>query len=198
MNRRDLLRSTLLTIGAATVNWQARARAFDHDYDASAEVARADWKPVFLDAHQNETLIALSDTIIPATDTPGAKAALVNRFLDLLISSESPSVQREFVASLAYMDLSATQRYKVTFRDLTPEEKNDLLHLLAFPRPRNRQDKTGADFAGYRHFSRLKTFISEAFYSSPVGLKELGWDGSPPHGQFSGCTHSPGDHDNAG
>jgi hypothetical protein len=179
MNRRDLLRSTLLTIGAATVNWQARARVFDHDYDASAELARA-------------------DTIIPATDTPGAKAALVNRFLDLLISSESPSVQREFVASLAYMDLSATQRYKVTFRDLTPEEKNDLLHLLAFPRPRNRQDKTGADFAGYRHFSRLKTFISEAFYSSPVGLKELGWDGSPPHGQFSGCTHSPGDHDNAG
>jgi hypothetical protein len=198
MNRRNLLRSTLLTIGAATVSRQARARVFDHDYDASAELARAGWKPVFLDAHQDETLIALSDTMIPATDTPGAKAALVNRFLDLLISSESPSVQSEFIASLAYMDSSARQRYKVAFRDLTPEEKIDLLNLLAFPRPHNRQDKTGADFVGYQHFSKLKTLISEAFYSSPIGLKELGWDGSPPHGQFSGCTHSPGDHDNAG
>lgn len=198
MNRRDLLRNTLLTIGAATVYRQASARVFASGDDASVELARAGWKPVFLDSHQNETLIALSDVIIPVTETPGAKAALVNRFLDLLISSESAPVQHEFLASLSYVDAGARERYRRAFVDLSDEEKNDFMNLLAFPRPHHEGDGTEADFAGYQHFSKLKAWISAAFYSSPIGHKEMGWDGSPPHGQFSGCEHSPGAHDSAG
>jgi len=33
-----------------------------------------------------------------------------------------------------------------------------------------------------------------AFYSSPVGLKEMGWDGTFPHGEFAGCTHGAAEH----
>jgi hypothetical protein len=35
----------------------------------------AAWKPGLFDDHENETVIALIDLIIPATDTPGPKAA---------------------------------------------------------------------------------------------------------------------------
>ena len=115
MNRRDLLRNSLLAIGAIAAKWPARARELTSADDPSVELARAEWKPVFLDTHQNETLIALSDAIIPATDTPGAKGALVNRFLDLLMSAEPVTTQTEFVTSLAYMDAGATERYKVAF-----------------------------------------------------------------------------------
>src|SRR5215472_10887291 len=58
------------------------------DVDAIAQTG-ANWKPQFFDAHQNETLIALTDLIIPTTNTPGAKAALVNRYLDLRYNEES-------------------------------------------------------------------------------------------------------------
>ena len=34
-----------------------------------------DWKPKFFDEHENETVVVLSDLIIPATDTPGAREA---------------------------------------------------------------------------------------------------------------------------
>jgi Gluconate 2-dehydrogenase subunit 3 len=197
MNRRDLLRNALLTIGASAVNWSAEAREFAFGDDASAALARADWKPVFLDAHQNQTLIALSDAIIPVTDTPGAKAALVNRFLDLLLSSESFETQRAFLASLAYLDAGAMERYKVDFVSLTPEETDNFLSLLAYPHTHARWGETETTFIGYEHFSKLKAWIASAFYSSPIGLKELGWDGSPPHGFFSGCQHSPGEHDEA-
>ena len=197
MNRRDLLRNSLLTIGSASVGWSAKAREFAFGDDASAALARAGWTPVFLDPHQNETLIVLSDAIIPATDTPGAKAALVNRFLDLLLSAESVPTQRAFLASLAYLDAEAMKRYKVAFLSLTPEEKDDFLSLLAYPHTRARWGETETNFVGYQHFSKLKAWISSAFYSSPIGLKELGWDGSPPHGSFSGCGHSPGGHGDA-
>jgi hypothetical protein len=194
MNRRELLRNALLTIAAATVNWQANARVFAPGYDASAELARADWKPAFFDAHQNETLIDLSDAIIPTTDTPGAKAALVNRFLDLLMASESPSVQHEFLSSLTYLDAGSREQYKRDFLDLSSEERNVFLSLLAFPRPRFSWDEPDAALIGYEHFSKLKAWISGAFYSSPIGLKEMGWDGSIPHGIFTGCDHQSGDH----
>ena len=41
------------------------ARKFPQDHDASRELSGADWKPIFLDLHQNKTLIRLSDLIIP-------------------------------------------------------------------------------------------------------------------------------------
>ena len=80
MNRRDLLRNSLLAIGAITVKWLARAREPTSGDDPSVELARAEWKPVVLDTHQNGTLIALSDAIIPATDYR-ARLRLLNRSL---------------------------------------------------------------------------------------------------------------------
>jgi hypothetical protein len=194
MNHRDLFRNALLTLGAAAVGRSAEAREFAPDEDAFAELARAGWKPIFFDDHQNETLVALSDAIIPATDTPGAKAALVNRFLDLVMSSEPLEVQREFLGSLAYFDSRAMELYKQAFLYLTPEEKDDFLSLLAYRH--GKSDSGGPEnVIDYGHFNTLKGWISDAYYSSPIGLKELGWDGSAPAGFFAGCEHSPDKHD---
>jgi hypothetical protein len=76
MNRRDLLRHTFLGAAAAASQAVAPARQFPPGYDASKDLAHADWKPQFLDEHQSQTLAAFSDILIPDTDTPGAKAAL--------------------------------------------------------------------------------------------------------------------------
>src|SRR5580692_831459 len=80
--------------------------------DASDELKGANWKPLFLDEHQNETLIILSDLIIPATDTPGAKDALVNRYIDLVLAADSHDAQRSFLNSLSYLDGESIRRYQ--------------------------------------------------------------------------------------
>src|ERR1700690_2448808 len=104
MNRRDLFRQAFLGAAAAASAGVAPALEFPSDYDASKELARADWKPLFLDDHQNQTLIAFSDMLIPETDTPGAKAALVNRFLDRVLAVETHDTQRSFLKNLAFLD----------------------------------------------------------------------------------------------
>jgi hypothetical protein len=83
VKRRELFRRAILgTVGAAvtsTLPSEAAAhlhfaREFPPNQDTSAELARSDWKPVFLDQHQNDTLILLSDLILPATDPRGERS----------------------------------------------------------------------------------------------------------------------------
>jgi len=196
VHRRELFRQTLLgAAGLATVGSpRAEGREFPPDSDASRDLARADWKPVFLDDHQNETLIVLSDLIIPKTDTPGAQEALANRFIDRLLAAETPETQRAFVESLAYLDGECMSRYHSAFRYTPVESQVAVLRYLAYPHSLGTWGSEGhAEFAGHAHFRRLKDWISRAYYSSEPGMRELGWDG-PPHGEFEGCAHSGSAH----
>src|SRR5215813_10559013 len=83
--------------------------------DASNDLAAPGWKPKFLDEHQNETLIVLSDLMIPATDTPGAKEALANRYIDSVLAAETPDARRAFLNSLSFLDSESMRRYKMAF-----------------------------------------------------------------------------------
>ena len=196
MLRRELFRRTLFGAAglAAGAVPPAAAREFPSGYDASKELARSDWKPVFLDEHQNETLIVLSDLVIPTTDTPGAKEALVNRFIDRLLAAETPENQRAFAESLAYLDGESMARYRAAFRHLPADSQVELLGYIGYPHSLGTWGSGSAGgFAGHTHFTRLKDWISRAFYSSETGMRELGWEG-PAHGQFEGCAHSEGTH----
>jgi glucoside 3-dehydrogenase (cytochrome c) hitch-hiker subunit len=192
MKRRDLLQSILLTTGSAIAAFPAAGVERPANYDASKELARANWKPVFLDEHQDRTLVALSDLMIPATDTPGAKEALVNRFLDLILAAEKEETQREFLASLAYVDAESMRQYRQAFVYLDQPSQTELMHFLAYPHSLSRWGEAVAENDGYAHFERLKRWIASAYYNSEIGLKELGWDGTFPHGELTGCGAAGG------
>jgi len=163
--------------------------------DASNDLSAAGWKPKFLDEHQNETLILLSDLIIPATDTPGAKDALVNRYIDLVLAAEKPEAQKTFLNSLSFLDGEAMRRYKTAFRYLKREDQDDLLHGLAYPKAVSGWTREAASTdPGHTHFEFLKQRIAAAYYSSQIGEKELGWDGAFAHGPYKGCEHAQGSH----
>ncbi|HXJ05162.1 MAG TPA: gluconate 2-dehydrogenase subunit 3 family protein [Candidatus Acidoferrum sp.] len=210
MKRREMLRASVLA-GAAAALRPALADAqsgaqnaaqvseltpAQRGVDASNEFAAPGWKPLFLDEHQNETLIVLSDLIIPATDTPGAKEALVNRYIDLVLAAETPEVQRAFLNSLGYLDGESMRRFKSAFRYLSREDQDDLLHGLAYPRVGGgwAGDRGAVPDPGHGHFEVLKGRIMTAYYSSQIGEKELGWDGAFAHGPYQGCEHPEGDH----
>ena len=198
MKRRELFRRSILgTIGAVLGSILpgrfAEARTLPAGYDASRELSRSDWKPVFLDPHQNETLTRLSDLIIPETDTPGAKVALVNRFIDRLLEAEATDRQREFLNGLAYLDGECLERYGKTFVHLPEESQTEFLTLIAYPATLVTW-KSNRDTTSHAHFKTLKSWISRAYYSSEIGQRELGWDGAPAHGNFEGCSHPEDTH----
>ena len=110
INRRQAL--TQLVAGAvgvaSTPMWVqslcAQARAEAETQAAQAAVSASAWTPSVLTPRQNEAVIALTELIIPATDTPGAKAALVNRFVDHVLSTADAKERSEFIRGLTWLD----------------------------------------------------------------------------------------------
>jgi gluconate 2-dehydrogenase gamma chain len=205
MKRRELIRAGVLTGAAAALRPplvlpQSAAPSSEltpaqRGVDATKDLAAAGWKPLFLDEHQNETLIVLSDLIIPATETPGAKEALVNRYIDLVLAADTHESQRAFLSSLSYLDGESMRRYKAAFRYLSREDQDDLLHAFAYPRGGSAwTGEAEAVDAGHAHFEQLKQRIGVAYYNSQIGTRELGWDGAFAHGTYQGCEHPEGNH----
>ena len=191
MNRRELFRNSLL--GAIGATASGTAREFPSSYDESKTLARPDWKPIFFSEHQNQTLITLSDLIVPETETPGAKTALVNRFIDLLLAAETHDTQQSFLNSLAFMDAESRSRYGDAFIYIPKDSQTELLEYFAYP---NSLDTWGegkpGDDPGHIHFQNLKGWITRSFYSSEAGMKALGWNGEPVHGELKGCATRQG------
>jgi Gluconate 2-dehydrogenase subunit 3 len=206
-SRRDLIRAALFASAASALGpafsfAQAVSSGLTpaaRGEDGSKILTDPNWKPVFLNDQQNETLIALSDVIIPASDTPGAKEALVNRFLDLLLSVQPVEFQKQFTDALTFIDGESQKQLGKDFRDLTPGDQTWLLTPWAFARQPSHwtaRYKTGeeAPDLGQQNCELLKVLIATAYYGSEIGQKELGWDGEITHGPYQGCEHPTATH----
>lgn len=165
----------------------AMARAA-HMHPAGPEAAPdPDWKPLFLDAHENETVEALTDLIIPATQTPGAKAALVNRFIDLMLNDEDADRKKSFLQGLSWLDGRTMALYQKPFVGLTAEQQTVLLTSLANP-----DNKEPEDQPGVRFFEEIKDLTIFGYYTSKIGMEqELEYGGDDYHTEFPGACHHP-------
>ena len=62
-----------------------------HAATAANAAESASWQPKFFTAEQNELVTTLAELILPETDSPGARAAKVNEYIDLVLSDETRS-----------------------------------------------------------------------------------------------------------
>lgn len=84
-----------------------------------------------LDAHQNSTVVAMIDLIIPETDTPGAKGARVNEFIDLILTEwATPEEKKNFLDGVASIDKRSNDLYGKTFVDASPAQQEALLRAI--------------------------------------------------------------------
>ena len=132
---------------------------------------QADWKPLTLSANQNETIITISDLLIPATDTPGAKAANVNRYIDLLLADGDAKQRTTFLHGLAKLDTFTAQSHGKPFRSCTVDQQKAILkQALDGTAP-----KAAADFV-----RSAKAMTSRIYYNTEIGEQELNKGGRVP------------------
>jgi len=198
LTRREWVQRMLAGAGAgiatpalAEAHWADVAQAA-----APTEAAAGEWKPVFFDDPQNQTLIALAERIVP-----GSTGAPVNRFLDTALDADSQETQKKFVASLNALEGEALRQFTKSFKDLTSGQQDEVLTAASTGKPSNPNlTTTGEAGCGAPspvpslrdYFENLKGWISMAYYSSEVGMKELGWTGENFFERLPGCEHAEG------
>ncbi|MCU0226752.1 MAG: gluconate 2-dehydrogenase subunit 3 family protein [Bryobacterales bacterium] len=172
MNRRDLFR--VGASGAAATALQAQ-----HQHPVSPTSTRqandAAWAPAVFDRHQNETVIALTECIIPQTDTPGAKAANVNRYMDLFLRDGEAQRRQQFLEGLSWIDGYCIRRAQAPFVRLPESTQVEMLQAL----------DVGGDptlETGHAFFRMLKTMTASIYYATEIGFQELNKGGRVPTG----------------
>jgi Gluconate 2-dehydrogenase subunit 3 len=136
----------------------------------------------FLSAEQFESLSALAEAIVP-----GSTRANVASFIDLLLSVEEKKHQMEFLGSLATLETESNKRYEKRFPALSVIERNELLTAVSTsPKAAN------SEHALHDAFESLKEWISGGYYSSEVGMRELGWTPDRVFAEFPGCSYDEG------
>src|SRR5215469_774227 len=84
-----------------------------------------------LTPHQNAIVVAMIDLLIPATDTPGAKAARVNEFMDVILTDWATAEESaRFLAGLDDVDTQANALFGKSFLETSPAQQSAMLQAL--------------------------------------------------------------------
>jgi hypothetical protein len=189
MQRRELFR--LLGAGAALPIFDSNIlAAFQGAHPKSTYALRT------LNPHQNAILVAMTDLIIPETDTPGAKAVRVNEFIDLILTEWAHEDERQnFLAGLDNVDKRSNEIFGKNFIDAAPVQQNALLSELDQRYAMDREDRARHPFVRRPHnaqltgdfFGVVKRMTLYGYYTSEVGFtQELRKQIIP--GAYHGCT----------
>jgi hypothetical protein len=103
----------------------------------------------------------------------------------------------EFVAAVAAFEGEAQKRFAKGFPALDENQKSELLKdASATPAKKNSDGADGDKKLEelYKHFENLKGWVAVAYYSSEIGMKELGWTPDRVFSGFPGCGHPEGFH----
>ena len=122
LNRRDVIR--LLGGALALPVLSASSFALLREAREQMPASAAGYTLQAVDAHQDATISAIAEWIIPQTDTPGAKATKVNEFIDMMLAEwYSPEEKSSFLQGLADADAQCNAAFGTAFVKGTPSQQ---------------------------------------------------------------------------
>ena len=193
ISRRDILRT--LAVGAVTGSVlqiiPAEAAEYIHQMvrKEKAVSPAGNYSPKYFSATQYALLVALCDAIIPKDEKcGGAVEGGAPEFIDLL-TSENEKYQLKLSGGLFWLDNFCTDRYGKPFLDCASEQKKEALDLIAFRKNAKQDPSLGP---GVSFFSLLRNLTCDGYYTSKIGIADLGYIGNTSLREFPGCPSPPG------
>ena len=197
MKRRDALK---LIAGAAAV-----PVLYSHDVFALGRQIHQELGPTAalktLNPHQNATVSAIAEMIIPATDTPGAKGARVNEFIDLILTDWCTGDDcRRFLNGLGETDARSRKMFGKNFVACSPQQQEELLTTLDEELTQLREANVRGRRASSPAVREIETPVERNFFYMMKRLtligyytSEIGWSnelGRPPvhMGPYQACV----------
>jgi hypothetical protein len=153
-----------------------------------------------LSSSQNEIVVAMTDLIIPATTTPGAKEARVNEFMDVILTEWAiPEERDSFLNGLNGVDPQCEGLFGKKFMQASVAQQAALLRVLddgvdwhreILPHHGSVAAKDRETQLQGQFFRVFKTMTLHGYYTSEIGFsKELQLEIIP--GAQHGCSNVP-------
>lgn len=138
------------------------------------------YAPKHFKAHQFRTMRVLGDLIMPADATsPAASEAGAAEFIDFLCS-RNDDLANIFDGGLAWLDQYMLHKHGTDFLASKPAEQTALLDLAYGTRGGSPETAGGTVF-----FQWARNMVVDAYYTSPVGVKDIGYVGNVARSSFS-------------
>ena len=174
ISRRDLLRNVALS--AALGGLTAEAAQHVHEIAAADKQKTAGvYKPKAFTSNEWAALRRLCDLIFPADSrSKGALEAGAPEFIDLLASHNS-EIAAIYTGGLAWLDHEMLMRYGASFASAKPDQQTAMLDLIAYRKTAETQPELGP---GIHFFEWARKMTADAYYTSKVGVADLGYMGN--------------------
>ncbi len=183
MDRRDLLRLLAASpfpvlLGASPAALEQAVRA------AHASVADPGrYQARFFTPAEWETVRLLADLIIPRDERSGSAGdAMVPEFIDTLLAEGEEAQQTALRGGLAWLDRECRTRWESPFRMLSVSRQTTMLDDIAWPARALPGVSQGAVF-----FTRFRDLVAAGFWSSRIGVEDLGYQGNTFVARWTGC-----------
>ena len=134
----------------------------------------------FFTPHEMKVITLLSDIIIPADEVSGsASQAKVPEFIGFIVK-DMPEHQTPLRGGLRWLDMQSAKRHEKSFAEITDKQRMELVDLIAYPEKAAPEMKQGVSF-----FNLMRDLVTTGFYTSEMGVKDLGYMGNVPN-QWNG------------
>ena len=111
----------------------------------------------------------------------GASDAGVPEFLDFVLAEEMTDPVR-VRGGLAWLDSECTDRFSRRFVEADESQRGQVLDDIAWPGRARPELSQGAAF-----FTAFRDLVASGFWSSKVGVEDLGYRGNVPLAEWTGC-----------
>ncbi len=196
--RRELLKQIALSItalGAGSMTLDAGQMV--HQAAAQAKSATGVYQPKLFRDHEYQTVARFAELIVPADEVSGSAVdAGAPEFIDLLCS-QNPKLADIFTGGLAWVDAHVRAAHQTTFLDAGEAQQIALLESFVSASSETSERRSiqyeqtpllefrgygvysGTDLGpGVYFFDWIRKMSVDAFYTSPIGVKDLDYRGN--------------------
>ncbi len=184
MNRREALQNLLAIPAGLAIAPDALDRAAAHAQGAAAQPPQPAYRPKQFTADEWRLVRLLVDYVIPRDARSGsATDAGVPEFMDFMLG-ENAGMRTWMKNGLGWMNAECRNRFGKGFVSCSDAQRREVLDVIAFPKKAVAELKPGVDF-----FNSFRNLTASGFFSSRVGIADLGyignrpvatWEGTPP------------------
>jgi hypothetical protein len=199
MERRDALKLMALMAAAPTFSFACTGNEASPDAATAGGLGGAtkpgpEYTKQFFTDHEMRTVRILADWVIPADERSGsASDAHVPEFIDHVMTDEllgdPGSRQTAMRGGLAWVDYQCLQRFDALFADCSDTQQQTLLDDIAWPDAAPEGMEPGVEF-----FNSFRNFVATGFFSSKMGVDDLGYIGNAYVQEWTGCPEHVLDH----